>query len=75
MDNEIELEGKNTVEEEEEDVADDKIVQEADKNTFKNTIQNILKENDFNLKRPSTIPVDEFLNLLNIFNKHKIHFK
>jgi 18S rRNA (adenine1779-N6/adenine1780-N6)-dimethyltransferase len=42
---------------------------------FKQRLFNILEENKFNEMRASKMDIDDFLNLLNIFNNNDIHFK
>lgn len=41
---------------------------------FKDKVQNLLKSSDFHNKRPRTMDLDEFLELLVIFNEAGIHF-
>ena len=42
---------------------------------FKAKIFNILTDSQYTLKRASKMDIDDFLDLLNIFNNNDIHFK
>ena len=41
---------------------------------IKAKVQDILQENDFDKKRARTMDIDDFLQLLEKFNKNGIHF-
>lgn len=41
---------------------------------IKEKVQKLLEENNFSQKRARTMDIDDFLQLLNVFNSNGIHF-
>lgn len=48
---------------------------EEEKPSFKSKVQKLLEDNEMNLVRAKKLGIDDFLKLMNLFNKNNIHFK